>query len=498
MSTFAQILTPALMSGLRLLGLTCLIYAVGILTGRLLNRRFKIHLTWTYQVFIAGAALYASARLLKIDFVGRKEIGLIVLVSAAFPINAVLYRFFWPLYGYPGEKSRIPTFLPQVVGLMVVIINYFIGLALFYHVTVGGLLASTGVIAIIIGLALQETLGNIFAGFALQAGNTYKAGDWLVVDGQHVEVVEINWRSTRFRNEDEESINVPNSQLAKATIVNLYYPTAIHAKRVRVGVEYRVPPNKVKEALVRAALPVKGVLPDPVPEALLMSFGESSINYELKFWLRDGRRYARIIDEIRTNCWYEFAREEISFAFPVRVIERLRADTMSSDRRVELLAQQALCSSLGEEQIQRLARAAKHVRFGKGETIIHQGEPGESMFILASGSAEVLAQKEGLLLRVGVLGPGECFGEISLLTGEPRSATVTALTDCEVLEIQKLSIGVVLRENPQLAEKLSDTLVMRRLATKDALERFEMDATENVSVRTKESLLARLRLLFEL
>jgi small-conductance mechanosensitive channel len=221
MSSFAQILTPILTTGLLFLGVSCLFYACGLLAGRLLNRRLEVHLTWTYQVFIAAVAVYASARLLKIDFVGRKEIGFLVLWSAAFPTNAFLYRFFWPLHGYPGEKSRVPAFLPQVVGLMLVIIAYFIGLALFYHVTVTGLLASTGVIAIIIGLALQETLGNIFAGFGLQAGKTYRAGDWLIVDGQHVEVVEINWRSTRFRNEDEESINIPNRELAKATIINL-------------------------------------------------------------------------------------------------------------------------------------------------------------------------------------------------------------------------------------------------------------------------------------
>ena len=498
MSSFEQLIAPIFTSGLPFLGVSCLFYACGLVTGRLLNRRFEIHLTWTYQVFIAAVALYASARLLKIDFVGRKEIGILILIFAAFPINAILYRFFWPLYGYPGEKSSVPAFLPQVVGLMLVIIAYFIGLALFYHVTVTGLLASTGVIAIIIGLALQETLGNIFAGFGLQAGKTYRAGDWLIVDGQHVEVVEINWRSTRFRSEDEESINIPNRELAKATIVNLYYPTPIHAKRVKVGVEYRVPPNKVKEALVKAASSVNGVLAEPAPEALLVSFGDSSINYELKFWLRDGRRYAQIIDGIRTNCWYEFDRHGISFAFPVRIIEHPRTGTVTADRKAELLAQHSLCSSLGEEQIERLAQTARQVRFGKGETIIHQGESGESMFILITGSAEVFAQKNGRLLRVGELGSGECFGEVSLLTGEPRSASVIARTDCEILEIQKLAIGAVLRENPHLAERLSETLAMRQLATKGELERFEMEATDNGSVRTKESLLALFRLLFKL
>ena len=480
------------------LGSACLLYAIGLFAGRFFKRRSRIALGWTYQLFIVTFAVYASAKLLRIDFAGRKEIGFLAMVAAAFPINAVLDRFFWSLYGYPGERSRIPTFLPQVVALMLVIFAAFFGFAVFYHVTITGLLASSGVIAIIIGLALQDTLGNIFAGFGIQAGRTFKVGDWLLLDGQHVEVVELNWRSTRFRNNDEASFNIPNSQLAKATIVNLYYPTPVHAMRVKVGVEYRVPPNEVKEALLKAAVSVRGVLAEPAPQAFLMAFDESSINYELKFWLKDGRRYPQIIDGIRTNCWYEFARRGISFAYPVRIIEQTGPRTLDHDRKAELLRQQPLFAALDEAQIERLAQSAKRIRFGKGETIIQQGEPGESMFILARGFAEVFVLKDGQPLRVGVVQPGENFGEVSLLTGQPRTATVTAQTDCEILDIQKPAMAALLHEHPQLAEQLSETLAARRLTTKGELERFEIETAETTSVRTKEGVLARLRLFFEL
>jgi small-conductance mechanosensitive channel/CRP-like cAMP-binding protein len=480
------------------LGSACLLYAISLFAGRFCKRRLRIALTWTYQLFIITLAVYVSAKLLQVNFPGRKEIGFLAMVAAAFPITAILDRFFWPLYGYPGERSRVPAFLPQVVALMLVVFAAFFGFAVFYHLTITGLLASSGVIAIIIGLALQDTLGNIFAGFGIQAGRTFKVGDWLLLDGQHVEVVELNWRSTRFRNNDEASFNIPNSQLAKATIVNLYYPTPVHAMRVKVGVEYRVPPNEVKEALIKAAVSVRGVLAEPAPQAFLMAFDDSSINYELKFWLRDGRRYPQIIDGIRTNCWYEFARRGISFAYPVRIIERTVPRVLDHDRKAELLGQQPLFAALDKAQIGRLVQSAKRIRFGKGETIIHQGEPGESMFILARGFAEVFVLKDGEPLRVGVVQTGECFGEVSLLTGEPRSATVTAQTDCEILEIQKSAMAALLHEHPQLAEQLSETLAVRRLATKSELERFEIEATETASVRTKESVLARLRLFFEL
>ena len=200
---------PTQTPGLYLVLVSFVFYLIGLMLGRWLKRRVKVELGWTSHVFIASASILLASRLLEVEFPGAAEIGLLTAVTAAFPINALLRRFVWPLCGYPGEKARIPSFLPQVVAIMVFVFAAFFGLAAFYHVTIPGLLTGSGVIAIIIGLALQETLGNIFAGFGLQAGRAYRVGDWLIVDGKHVEVVEINWRSTRFRNNDDVSFDIP-------------------------------------------------------------------------------------------------------------------------------------------------------------------------------------------------------------------------------------------------------------------------------------------------
>jgi small-conductance mechanosensitive channel len=267
--------------GLYLVLVSFVFYLIGLVLGRWLKRRVNVELGWTSQVFIASASIIVASRLLNIEFPGSAEIGLLAALTAAFPINALLRRFVWPLCGYPGEEARIPSFLPQVVAIMVFVISTFFGLAACYHVTIPGLLTGSGVIAIIIGLALQETLGNIFAGFGLQAGKAYHVGDWLIIDGKHVEVVELNWRSTRFRNNDDVSFDIPNSQLAKATIVNLYYPSPKHAARVRLSVDHRVPPNEVKDALRQAASAAPGVLRDPPVKVFLIDFAESAVQYEV-------------------------------------------------------------------------------------------------------------------------------------------------------------------------------------------------------------------------
>lgn len=475
------------------------IYALIFALGRLLKRRVGIQLSWTYHVVAGAASLLAAASLLRQQLPDARELALVGIVFAVFPINAALYRFVWPMYGYPGENARIPGFLPQVVTILLFLSLSFFALGALYHVTVTGLLTGSGVIAIIIGLALQDTLGNLFAGFGLQAGRAFRVGDWLVLQGQRVQVVEITWRSTRFRNNDDVSFNVPNSQLAKETIINLYYPTNVHAMRVRVGVDYAVPPNEVKSALLACAATVPGVLADPAPRVFLTNFDDSAIAYELKFWIDDGRAYPQIVDAIRTRCWYEFGRRQINFAYPIRVLERGKSRTRDHGASLmQLLAGQPLFDSLSPEQLELLSAEAKWMRFGQQETIIERGAPGDSMFILAAGVAEVLSEKEGRELRVGTLHSGECFGEISFLTGEPRSATVRARQDCEVVEIPKHAMSLLLRQQPSLAERLSDTLAARRSATQQRLAQAARHDHAATEAAEKEGLLRRLRAFFEL
>lgn len=491
---------PAQTPGLYLVLVSFVFYLVGLMLGRWLKRRVNVELGWTSHIFIASASIVLASRLIDVDFPGAAAIGLLAAVTAAFPINALLRRFVWPLCGYPGENSQIPSFLPQVAAIMVFVVAAFGGLAACYHVTIPSLLTGSGVIAIIIGIALQDTLGNIFAGFGLQAGRAYRVGDWLILDGKHVEVVEINWRSTRFRNNDEVSFDIPNNQLAKATIVNLYYPSRRHAARVRLSVDHRIPPNEVKDAMFQAAAAAPGVLRDPPPKVFLIDFAESAVQYEIKFWLMDGRVFPDIIDGVRTNVWYELNRRSIRLAFSTQQIELVRGGRITRTREVELelLARQPLFSSLDQMQLNHLAIGSRRVRFGKGERIISQGDAGNSMFILATGKAEVLVEREGRAQAVGSLTAGDCFGEISLLTGEPRSATVLATLDCEVLEIEQETIGILLREHPELADSLSETVVARRSATELQLASTPANGDGPETEAAKEGLLRRLRKFFQL
>jgi small-conductance mechanosensitive channel len=497
-NSVASLLSAAEPEALLLLSVI-VVYLAGLLIGRILKRRFRVGLDWTYQIFIAATAVAIASGLFHFDFPGQQLLRLVALVFAAFPFNALLYRYFWPMFGYPGEQARVPPFLPQITTLLVIATAFFTGLSLFYDVTLPGLLAGSGLIALVLGLALQDTLGNIFSGLGLQAGKSFRVGDWLIVDGKHVEVIEVNWRSTRLRNNDAASFDIPNNQLAKATIVNLYNPTPVHAARASVSVEYDVPPNQVKETLVRAALAAPGVLSRPAPAAFLMSFDDSGIRYELKYWIDDARRYPEISDVVRTNIWYELDRRSIPFSYPTRIVEmRSKPETEPTDQVSALLHAQPLFADMEAEQIQALAKSARYLRYGKGEKIISQGDPCESMYVISSGIAQVSVERDGRASNLSELISGECFGEISLLTGKPRTASVTAKTDCEIVEIDKSAMRDLLKRYPRLADQLSETLSARRSLLETELASWKDDPEIMPASQTKEGFLVRMKQLFGL
>ena len=358
-------------------------------------------------------------------------------------------------------------------------------------------------IAIILGFAAQNILSGVLAGLSLQIGPPYKLGDWLLVGDKFGEVVEINWGSTKLRTNDGVSLELPNNEIIKGTIINLHYPTPLHAMRIVVGADYAIPPNRVKDALMRATTHATGVMPEPPPKIFLKEFADSAINYEIKFWMTNHAAYNDICDSIRTNVWYEFKRRKITIPFPIRTLQIERKSTATvrdaQARARAILRAEPLFSCLGDDQLDELLKNAEANHFGRGEAVIDEGADGDSMFILLQGAAQVSVSKNGSLIRVGVLRAGDCFGEMSLLTGEPRTATVRAEKDCEVLEISKPVMGELLRHSPECLEQLSALLAQRKMETEGIVKEAALPGDR--ATREREytaSFLKRLRSFFQL
>lgn len=213
--------------------------------------------------------------------------------------------------------------------------------------------------------------------------------------------------------------------------------------------------------------------------------------------------YNDVCDAIRTNIWYEFKRQKINIPFPIRTLQveprRAKTELKQTETARAVLRKEPLFGCLSEQQIDGLLKDAEVNYFGRGEAVIEEGTEGESMFILMRGTAQVSVTKGDALIRVGVLRQGDCFGEMSLLTGEPRTATVRAEKDCEVIEISKPVLAELLRSAPQCLQQLSSLLARRKLE----MEGLVRDAIlpEANAAREREyaaTFISRLRSFFEL
>jgi small-conductance mechanosensitive channel len=479
-------------------------YFAALTIGRLLKRRAGVPLGVLFQLFCLTLAFYAAVSFYGVHANWRNHVGAVLfLLSTAFFV-ALLDRYLWDAYWEKKRRATIPHFLRQVVALFIYLIALLLVLSVGYHAEgqLRGILAGSGIAAIVLGFATQDLFGGIIAGIALQISKPYKVGDWLHIQDRFAEVMEINWRSTRLRTNDGIYLDIPNYQIARNPIINLHYPTEIHAMRLRVGVDYDVPPNRVKDALHRAAESAQGVLPDPPVKVYVMDFADSAVVYEIKFSMGNHRAYNDVCDAIRTNIWYEFRRQQITIPFPIRTLHVQRGPKRTGDPQAEartIMRSEPLFDCMNDDQLANVLQNSPIHRYGRGERLIEEGDAGDSMFVMLRGTAAVDIARNGTSVRVGTMRQGDCFGEFSLLTGEARTATVRAENDCEVLEISKPIMAEVLKESPECLSALSELLAKRKMEgegiVKDAAMPLEQEKKES---EYRSSFLRRLRTVFEL
>src|SRR5436309_789299 len=332
-------------------------FFVSLVIGRFLKRRAGVRLGLLFRLFCLILAFYAAIAAYGVHASWRRHVGAAVILLSTAVVVALINRYVWDFYFEKKRQTPIPHFLREVVGGIIFLIVLLFVLSYGYHAEaqLKGLLAGSGVIAIILGFAGQNLFAGIIGGISIQINRPYKVGDWLQVGERFAEVMEINWRSTRLRTNDAIYLDIPNNEMVSHTIVNLHYPTVVHAMRIRVGVEYKNPPSRVKDALFRAASTAEGVLAEPKTKIFLVDFAESAVIYEVKFYMGNHARMNEIMDAVRTNVWYELKRRGITIPFPIRTLHLERKGVASIQEEYQearaILRDEALFECLSDDQI---------------------------------------------------------------------------------------------------------------------------------------------------
>jgi len=362
------------------------------------------------------------------------------------------------------------------------------------------IVATSAVITGIVAFSLQETLANIFGGAALQLEDSIHLDDWIKVDDVVGRVVDIGWHSTLVETRNWETVVIPNAVLlrAKFTILGRRGGASRQWRRwVWFAVGYAAAPQRVI-ATVEAALSraeIANVARDPPPNCIAMEFGDSSVRYAVRYWLTDLAVDDPTDSAVRSHVYAAFQRAGIRFAYPettMHVIEGgeahdARVESRTLADRVRALRGIELFSSLRDTELEGVARHMVHAPFLAGETLTHQGDVAHWLYVLVTGEAQVAYQGgNGERRVIGAIRAGtkdSFFGEIGMLTGAPRSSSVTALTDVDCFRLDKEGFRLVLQQRPAIAEEISTIMARRRLgleATQDALNeearRRELDA----------------------
>ena len=480
-------------------------FFVALTIGRILKRRAGVRLGILYQLFCLTLAFYAAVAAYGVHTNWRNHVGAAAVLLSTVFVFALVNRYLFDLYFERRRQITIPHFLREVVALVLFLIALLFVLSFGYHAEreLKGVLAGSGIAAIIIGFAGQNLFGGIIAGMSIQINRPYKVGDWLQVGDRFAEVMEINWRSTRLCTNDNIYLDIPNNEIVRTTIVNLHYPTEVHAMRIRVGIDYNVPPNRVKDTLARAAQAANGVLPNPPVKVFLVDFADHAMTYEIKFYMGNHARINQVNDAVRTNVWYELKRQRISIPYPIRTlqVERRTARPVQEEyeEALSILRGEPLFECLSNEQLDRLVKQARLNHFGGGESVIEEGAEGDSMFVLLRGAANVSVSKNGSTISVATLNSGDCFGEMSLLTGERRTATVRAEGDCYVMEIGKPIMAEIIRESPVCLQQLSAILARRKMEMEGVLKGAPASAGQAAKEKEyRATFLKRLQTFFSL
>ena len=374
-----------------------------------------------------------------------------------------------------GTQSEIYSLVRTVLSVIIYIVSFFIIFQTQYpEVPLAPLFTGSTILGIVVGLALQDTLGNLFAGIALQADQPFQVGDVVTMVNRQGGVIEsVSWRGVKIRTFQNKLLVMSNSVLGKE-IIEVAPRENLNARIVNFNTDYSDSPARTIQIVRDAVRQVENVSSKIRPVVRIRDFGVDGLDWEVKYWTEDYTKYNDTDALIRQRIWYAFTREKIEFGSPSRTVHMAppRAETTLVEyvnTVSEKLQQIPLFVPLGEDELEKLAKGSSTRVYAPGEAIVRRGQEGNSMFVIVRGGVKVQIPENDYQKTINNLRANDFFGEMSLLTGQPRTATVIAEEETEVIQIKKSALRPLFEANPNLMKAICDIIEERRalLVAKD-------------------------------
>ena len=464
--------------------------------------RFAFSIVIIHLIFLLAATLLAA---FDPAVAGGAKVGVALTSTlAAVTLGSIVL--------FEGLMRRLRPDLPRIVPDVVTTLAALVGLVrassqLGFEIT--GVIATSAVLTAVVGLSLQDTLGNVLGGLALQLDSSVQVGDWVRLPDVSGRITQIRWRYTSIETNDWETVVVPNSTLMRSQVVILGrregQPVQLRFW-VHFQVDFRTAPGDVIDVVERAlrAQPIPNVAREPPPHCIAVDFTDSQIRYAVRYWLTQFSSTESTGSIVRNHIYHALARAKIPLSIPAQTVFVTEDDearhahkrATEQDRRMRALERIDLFAGLTSEERAELATSLERAPFARGATITQEGAVAHHLYMVLAGDISVRVGGLEEQREVGRLGAGDIFGEMALLTGERRSASLIALTDVDCYRLDAKVFRALLEKRPDLAQRVAQVLATSQSGLLSAKERAKQPA--DVRAENERAILSKIRAFFDL
>lgn len=433
-----------------------------------------------------------------------RAIWTLLALSGAWLVSRILRRFLWERHFQRLYGTEAPRILQHLVTVLLYLVAIGIILVLVLGRSASGVLVSTSVIVGVLGLALQNVLADLFSGITIAIERPFGVGDWISMpDGTMGRVTDISWQATQLKSLNESKLVIPNGYALRNVVHNYSQPTAQYAEWLEISVDRSYDPSTVRRLLLEAALTCESILKNPTPIVNVSDASSNPIRYTV--YVHFPSFMARYAGK---NDLYMSIQTFLTRAGVTTAASKYEVSTEPADERSmqmpslrEELASAGIFQMLSEEEVDILAAHSTYHTYYPDEVIMRQGGEDSSVLIITSGVVQVIKSDErGNRIDVARLGSGDILGEMSLLTGERRSASIIALVQVSLIQVSKDGLQPLLEQNPTLSDAFAEVMLERQLHTKQFIESMKKSnkATSDFVSDYLEAFVRRIQRFFRL